>query len=123
MNQQFTAEELDEALKIYRAEQHEKQREGITKRAALGKYTGHIPYGYQLNSSTGKLESNPEEKHICQRIAFLHCQGNSLRQISHTLLSEQHLTRSGKKFHASAIKLIIQRTRNSIRVGCSKEKC
>jgi len=79
------------------AMQHKKQN---------GEYTGgRVPYGYRLDE--GKLSVNDRERAAIEMAKILHDCGKSLRRIGETLVFHGYLPRTGDKWHASQIKLLV----------------
>ncbi len=89
-------------------------REGMERRAVLGRGLGRPPYGYRLGSD-GRLQVIPQEEEVVQRIYRLYAeQGMGLRRIARQLGADGVLTKGKAPWSVIAVRDLL---RNRVYLG------
>jgi DNA invertase Pin-like site-specific DNA recombinase len=94
--------QLDRAMTVKRL------RDGRRLKAERGGYAhGRPPFGWKAEG--GELVEDPAEQAALARIAELHRDGCSLRQIAAALKAEGHEPRRGQRWHPNTLARILER--------------
>lgn len=84
-------------------------REGMAKRRASGRrYSGVIPYGFELCEDGETLSPNHDERSVIRTVRVLRNNGYSLCRISKVLAESGIFNRKGNAFGHSSVKKLIE---------------
>lgn len=88
----------------------ERTRAAMSHMRAQGKYTGSVPFGFDLDGDGKTLLRNEEETIALESVCRLHENGFSLRDIARALESENIRTKSGGvKWSHTTVRSILKR--------------
>ena len=86
----------------------ERTSAAMAHKASKREYTGgQVPYGWTLGADGVHLTPNPTEQAIIAAARTLREQGLSLRKVGEELTAEGMLPRSGGKWHAESVKVLL----------------
>ena len=85
----------------------ERTKMALQHKKAQGERVGSIPYGYRLDSKTGKLSPEPQERAAIDFALKLRCESRPYREIAAALQCEGFKPR-GKTWHPQTVKNIVE---------------
>jgi len=87
----------------------ERTSTALQHKKAQGEYTGgRAPYGWAVAECGQQLVPVDSEQHTAQLALHLHSQGHSLRAVGRQLLDAGYAPRSGRGWHASSVRVVLQ---------------
>lgn len=85
----------------------ERTSTALQHKKAQGEHVGRVPFGFTLVD--GKLAPIEDEGHVARMAHQLRASGATLKQIASDLNAKQITTRTGKQWHPTSIKRILDR--------------
>jgi len=86
----------------------ERTSTALRHKRAQGEYTGgRAPYGWQVGADGTTLQPVAGEQATIRAAQQLRAEGHSLRAVGATLAAQGLLPRSGKRWHASSVRVVL----------------
>lgn len=99
---------MDAVAQFERALIRERTRAALRAKRARGERTGGVPWGYRAGEG-GRLEIEPSEREIADRVRELRARGRPLRAIVRALDEEGVRARSGRRLGLTQVARMVRR--------------